>query len=92
MTFCTRYLAGGLTVLFLVGCAAKGDVVPINLIPVVQTSTAKPDALVVIKPFEDTRPEGGRLGTRAHFWAANHISRFRAVRRVMRSRRPCMTI
>lgn len=59
---------GFVGLLALAGCAAKGEVVPINLIPVVQTSTQKPDALVVVLPFEDARPEPGRLGTRAHFW------------------------
>jgi uncharacterized lipoprotein YajG len=61
-------MIGFVGVLALAGCAAKGEVVQINLIPVVQTSTQKPDALVVIVPFEDARPEPNHLGARAHFW------------------------
>jgi uncharacterized lipoprotein YajG len=57
---------GFVGVLALAGCAAKGEVVPINLIPVVQSSTQKPDALVVVVPFEDARPEPTHLGTRSH--------------------------
>jgi hypothetical protein len=57
---------GFVGILALAGCAAKGEVVPINLIPVVQTSTQKPDALVVIVPFDDARPETAHLGTRSH--------------------------
>ncbi|WP_447979853.1 YajG family lipoprotein [Candidatus Nitrospira bockiana] len=63
-----HYLVGFIAGLLLAGCAAKGEVVPINLIPVVQTSAAKPEAHVAIETFEDTRPEQGRLGTRQHFW------------------------
>ncbi|MEP6887644.1 MAG: hypothetical protein ABI945_04900 [Nitrospirales bacterium] len=57
---------GFVGILALAGCGAKGEVVPINLVPVVQTSTQKPDALVVIVPFEDARPEPTHLGTRSH--------------------------
>lgn len=59
---------GFIGVLALTGCATKGEVMPINLIPVVQTSTQKPDALVVVVPFEDARPESTHLGSRNHFW------------------------
>lgn len=57
---------GFIGVLALMSCATKGDIVPINLIPVVQTSTQKPDALVAVVPFEDARPESTHLGTRSH--------------------------
>jgi len=59
---------GFIGVLALAGCATKGEVMPINLIPVVQTSTQKPDVLVVVVPCEDARPESTHLGSRAHFW------------------------
>lgn len=59
-------MIGFVGILALGGCAAKGEVVPINLIPVVQTSTQRPDALVVVVPFEDARPEPTHLGTRSH--------------------------
>lgn len=61
-------LLGFVGMLALVGCAAKGEVVPIHLIPVVQSSSQKPDAIVVVLPFEDARPDPTTLGSRKHFW------------------------
>jgi uncharacterized lipoprotein YajG len=61
-------MLGFVGVLAVAGCAAKGEVVPINLIPVVQSSSQKPDAVVVVLPFEDGRAEPNTLGSRKHFW------------------------
>jgi uncharacterized lipoprotein YajG len=61
-------MLGFVGTLAVAGCAAKGEVVPINLIPVVQSSSQKPDAVVVVLPFEDGRPEPNTLGSRKHFW------------------------
>ncbi|MGH7232792.1 MAG: YajG family lipoprotein [Nitrospiraceae bacterium] len=57
--------------LAMAGCAAKGDVVPLNLQavpPANEGRIKKSDVTVIVLPFEDARPEQGRLGTRAHFW------------------------
>jgi hypothetical protein len=64
------HVFGLLGLLALCGCAAKGEVVPIDLIPVVQTTGQKPDVFVTVVSFEDNRPgaEQERLGTRAHLW------------------------
>ena len=61
-------MLGFVGVLAVAGCAAKGEVVPINLIPVVQSSSQKPDAVAVVLPFEDGRAEPNTLGSRKHFW------------------------
>ena len=46
-------MLGFVGVLAVAGCAAKGEVVPINLIPVVQSSSQKPDADATRLPFAD---------------------------------------
>ena len=56
----------------MIGCAAKGEVVNLNLgtgPPNSQEPVKKKnDVSVVVLPFEDARPDQGRLGTRSHFW------------------------
>ena len=81
-------MLGFVGVLAVAGCAAKGEVVPINLIPVVQSSSQKPDAVVVVLPFEDGRAEPNTLGSRKHFWAASPILKFPEDYPATPSRRP----
>ena len=58
--------------LAMAGCAAKGDVINLNLEAVPpagqEPMKKKNDVSVVVLPFEDARPDQGRLGTRSHFW------------------------
>jgi hypothetical protein len=58
--------------LAMIGCAAKGEVVNLNLGTVPPNSQEpvkkRHDVSVVVLPFEDARPDQGRLGTRSHFW------------------------
>jgi hypothetical protein len=63
-TWCVGFLA-------LAACANKGDVVYLNMHavpPAAEASVKKSDVSVVVLPFEDGRPEQGRVGTRSHFW------------------------
>jgi uncharacterized lipoprotein YajG len=52
------------------GCAATGEVITLNVQTTPpQTGEAKRSEVnVAVLPFEDARPEQGRLGSRSHFW------------------------
>lgn len=70
-------LVVGVPLLVMVGCAGKGDVIPLLLQP------APPDAAQTVKlpeavrvsvtPFEDQRQEKNRLGVRTHLWGGESL-------------------
>lgn len=65
-------LAVGVSLLAVVSCAGQGDVIPIQVKPVLAgpEKMAKPgDSLrVVVTAFEDGRQHKTHLGTRSHLW------------------------
>lgn len=65
-------VAVGVGLLALVGCAAKGQVVTLDIRAVTpggEISTKKADGVgVTVTAFEDARSEKSRLGTRHHLW------------------------
>ena len=56
----------------LVGCAGKGDLIPLQLQPgqskSEQTSQPKDSLRIAVIPFEDLRQKSNHLGTRSHLW------------------------
>lgn len=56
----------------LAGCAGKGDTVHLDLKPAPQGNVAEAQKAsgerVLVKAFEDLRPDKTRLGTRTHLW------------------------
>lgn len=65
-------MAWGIVWLAMVGCAGKGDIIPLQLQPVLEApeKMAKPAGglRVAVNVFEDGRKHKGGLGTRTHFW------------------------
>lgn len=65
-------LASGLGLIVLVGCAGKGEVIPLHVRANDSTGPAmakeSSGLSVAVTAFEDSRPEKNRLGTRTHFW------------------------
>lgn len=66
--------ACSLGLLAMVGCAGKGELLPIQIqIQPVLSASAKPSQpgerlRVTVTPFEDLRQDKNRLGTRTHLW------------------------
>lgn len=61
----------GASLLTFVGCAGKGEVVPIHVQPVLEKgpAPAKQNGLrVTVTSFEDARSDKTRLGVRTHLW------------------------
>jgi hypothetical protein len=60
-----------------VGCAGKGDIIPIQLQPAPLSAghAAKPPDVVRVSvaPFEDQRQEKNRLGVRTHLWGGESV-------------------
>ena len=60
-----------------VGCAGKGEVIPIHLqpAPLSADKAAKPPDVVRVSvaPFEDQRHEKNRLGVRTHLWGGESV-------------------
>lgn len=62
--------------LFLLGCSGKGDIIPMNLTPKMQTDApgvvqvGKPTAgaRVTVIPFEDGRADRTKVGSRSSMW------------------------
>lgn len=71
-----RFVAGS-ALMVMVGCAGKGEVIPIHLQPAPPTSdtAAKPREVVrvSVSPFEDQRAEKSRLGVRTHLWGGESL-------------------
>lgn len=71
-----RFVAG-IILMVMVGCAGKGEVLPIHLQPAPATSgtAAKPQETlrVSVSPFEDQRDEKSRLGVRTHLWGGESL-------------------
>lgn len=63
--------------LVMIGCAGKGDVIPIHLQPApsrADQGTKPPDVVrVSVAPFEDRRQETNRLGVRTHLWGGESV-------------------
>jgi len=60
-----------LGLLALIGCAGKGDTIPVHLksaVPGVSEVPLSHGLRVAILPFEDKRPDKARLGRRTHLW------------------------
>ncbi|HNV32366.1 MAG TPA: hypothetical protein PKK81_05540 [Nitrospira sp.] len=65
--------------LLLLGCSGKGDIIPMNLTPKMQTDTTsavqvvKPMAgpRVMVIPFEDGRPDRTKVGSRSSMWGGD---------------------
>jgi len=65
--------------LLLLGCSGKGDIIPMNLTPKMQTDTTsavqvvKPRAgpRVMVIPFEDGRPDRTKVGSRSSMWGGD---------------------
>jgi len=65
--------------LILLGCSGKGDIIPMNLTPKMQTDTTsavqvvKPMAgpRVMVIPFEDGRPDRTKVGSRSSMWGGD---------------------
>ena len=65
--------------LLLLGCSGKGDIIPMNLTPKMQTDTTS--AVQVVKPmagprvrvipFEDGRPDRPKVGSRSSMWGGD---------------------
>lgn len=71
MTARTLRLVSCLGLALLAGCAAKGEVVTLNIQTVPPNAGAaakKGDVHVIVMPFEDLRGDQSRLGARSHFW------------------------
>ena len=62
----------GISLLALVGCMGKGDLIPLQLQPAQskseQTSQPKDSLKIAVVPFEDARQKRTHLGTRSHLW------------------------
>ncbi|MDO9116488.1 MAG: hypothetical protein Q7U39_00900 [Nitrospira sp.] len=67
----------GVALMGAVGCAGKGNIIPIQLQPAPLSAghAAKPpDAVrVSVAPFEDQRQEKNRLGVRTHLWGGESV-------------------
>ena len=65
--------------LLLLGCSGKGDIIPMNLTPKMQTDTTsavqvvKPMAgpRVMVIPFEDGRADRTKVGSRSSMWGGD---------------------
>ncbi len=70
-------LIAGMALMVMVGCAGKGDVIPIHLQPAPSgaAKAAKPSEAVRVSvaPFEDQRQEKNRLGVRTHLWGGESL-------------------
>jgi hypothetical protein len=66
-----------IALMVMVGCAGKGDVIPIHLqpAPLRADKAAKPPDVVRVSvaPFEDQRQEKNRLGVRTHLWGGESV-------------------
>ena len=69
---CAILLASGLGLIVLVGCAGKGEVIPMHVQASDSAASAKAKEVsgpsVAVTVFEDSRAEKTRLGTRTHLW------------------------
>ncbi len=65
-------LAWGIGFLLLLGCAGKGEIIPIQVqptLPGTEKAVKSVDHLrVAVQSFEDARVTKGRLGVRTHLW------------------------
>ena len=65
-------LASGLGLIILVGCAGKGEVIPVHVQGSDSAAPAKAMEVsgpsIAVTAFEDSRAEKSRLGTRTHLW------------------------
>ncbi len=68
----TMLFVCGMSLLTLVGCAGKGEVVMVNIPaeqPAAVSTSVTPQGLrVAVETFEDSRQTKARLGTRSHLW------------------------
>ncbi len=66
------FMMFGVSMSVLVGCAGKGEVIPLTVQPIheKQATAAKPQNVlrVAVAPFEDARSDKGHLGVRTHLW------------------------
>lgn len=71
-----RFVAGS-ALMVMVGCAGKGEVIPILLQPAPPTSGTpampREAVRVSVSPFEDQRAEKSRLGVRTHLWGGESL-------------------
>ncbi len=67
----------GIALMAMVGCAGKGEVIPIHLQPAplgAAIAAKPPEAVrVSVSPFEDQRDEKNRLGVRTHLWGGESL-------------------
>lgn len=71
MTARTLRLVSCLGFALLAGCAAKGEVITLNVqatAPNTGAAVKKSEMHVIVMPLEDFRGDQARLGTRSHFW------------------------
>ena len=63
---------GGVSLMTVVGCAASGDIIPIQVQPLIQGQEKRVapggGLRVAVTPFEDGRSHKDGLGTRTHLW------------------------
>lgn len=72
-----RQFVAGIALMGMVGCAGKGEVIPIHLQPAPPASGAAAEpregVRVSVSPFEDQRDEKKRLGVRTHLWGGESL-------------------